>query len=81
MTNWDSASKIIAWNNGSIERLVVDLDLNLLFNSSLGIDLTQAQDGNEDGLIEISPTDEDGNNALAEQIKEQIKDVIDLLDD
>ena len=67
--------------SGNTENLVIDFDLSLLFNSTLGIDLTQAQDGNEDGLIEISPTDEDGNNALAQQIKEQIKDVIDLLDD
>jgi len=67
--------------SGNTESLVIDFDLSLLFNSNLGIDLTQAQDGNEDGLIEISPTDEDGNNALAQQIKEQIKDVIDLLDD
>jgi hypothetical protein len=67
--------------SGSAESLVVDFDLSLLFNSSLGIDLTQAQDGNDDGLIEISPTDQDGNNALANQIKEKIKDIIDLLDD
>lgn len=67
--------------SGGTESLVIDFDLSILFNGTLGIDLTQAQDGNEDGLIEISPTDEDGNNALAEQIREQIKDVIDLLDD
>lgn len=67
--------------NGDTENLVIDFDLSLLFNSNLGIDLTQAQDGNQDGLIEISPTDGDGNNELAQQIKERIKDVIDLLDD
>ena len=67
--------------SGSAESLVVDFDLSLLFNSTFGIDLTRAQDGNADGLIEISPADQDGNNALADQIKERIKDVIDLLDD
>lgn len=67
--------------NGGTESLVIDFDLSVLFNSSFGIDLSQAQDGNGDGLIEISPTDQDGNNALAAQMKELIKNVIDLLDD
>ncbi|MEJ2583654.1 MAG: hypothetical protein P8Z38_00980 [Robiginitalea sp.] len=67
--------------SGSAESLVIDFDLSLLFNGSLGIDLSQAQDGNGDGLIEISPMDADGNNGLAEQIKEKVKEVIDLLDD
>lgn len=67
--------------SGGTESLVIDFDLSMLFNSSFGIDLSQAQDGNGDGIIEISPTDQDGNNALAAQMKELIKDVIDLLDD
>ena len=67
--------------SGGMESLVIDFDLSLLFNATLGIDLSQAQDGNRDGIIEISPTDEDGNNALAGQIKDRIKDMIDLLDD
>jgi hypothetical protein len=78
--DFDDPSLDIVINSGT-ESLVIDFDLSLLFNNSFGIDLTEAQDGNQDGLIEISPTDQDGNNALAQQIKEQIKDVIDLLDD
>lgn len=67
--------------SSNTESLVIDFDLSLLFNSSFGIDLSGAQDGNGDGIIEISPADPDGNNALAALIKERIKDVIDLLDD
>ena len=67
--------------SGNTESLVIDFDLSMLFNDSFGIDLSEAQDGNGDGIIEISPTDQDGNNALAAQMKELIKDVIDLLDD
>ena len=59
----------------------LDFDLSLLFNSVGGIDLTQAADGNEDGLIEISPQDPDGNNALANEIRNRMKALIDLLDD
>lgn len=40
-----------------------------------------ATDGNGDGIIKISPMDTDGNSALAHQIKELIKDAIELLDD
>ncbi|MCO5724781.1 hypothetical protein [Robiginitalea marina] len=64
-----------------VESLVLDFDLSLLFNSISGIDLTQATDGNEDGVIEISPQDPDGNNALANEIRNRMKDLIDLLDD
>ncbi len=67
--------------NGDTENLVIDFDLSMLFNHALGIDLSQAQDGNEDGLIEISPSDPDGNNELAGKIKERLKQVIDLLED
>ena len=45
------------------------------------IDLTTATDGNNDGLIEISPIDTDGNNGLANIIKNKIKDATDLYDD
>lgn len=63
------------------EGITIEFDLSLIFDVVAGVDLSQATDGNEDGTIEISPTDEDGNNALAEEIRERIKTVIDLLDD
>ncbi len=62
-------------NNGSI---VINFNLTGIFNQT---DLSKAQDGNADGLIEISPRDDDGNRNLAKELKERIKDYIDLLDD
>ena len=61
--------------------LVIYFDLSLIFNTTSGVDLSQATDGNADGVIEISPMDEDGNNALAQSIRNSIKAAIDLLDD
>ncbi|MCM4168932.1 hypothetical protein KCTC52924_02633 [Arenibacter antarcticus] len=61
--------------------LTIQFDLTQLLNGVGGVDLSQAADGNEDGIIEISPEDQDGNNAIATQLKEKIKDIIDLLDD
>lgn len=69
---------IIIENDG--ENLIVNFDLTFLFNTNI-IDLSTATDGNGNGVIEISPTDQDGNNALANQIKEIMKDAIDLLND
>ncbi|MBC2839268.1 hypothetical protein [Robiginitalea sp. SC105] len=63
------------------EGIVIDFDLSLVFDSTAGVDLTQAADGNEDGTIEISPMDPDGNNDLAESIRQAIKAHIDLIDD
>ncbi len=62
------------------ENLIINFDLTFLFNTNV-INLSGATDNNGDGIIEISPTDQDGNNALANQIKEIMKDAIDLLDD
>ncbi len=74
----DSNIDITIESNG--DAIVINFDLSLLFNSN-SINFNQAQDGNNDGLIEISPNDPDGNNSLANQIKEKIKDIINLLDD
>lgn len=66
---------------GNTESLVIYFDLSLLFNAVGGIDLGQAADNNNDGTIEISPTDEDGNNDLAQAIRNRMRDIIDLIDD
>ena len=66
---------------GNTESLVIDFDLSLLFNAVGGLDLGQATDNNNDGTIEISPTDEDGNNDLAQAIRNRMRDIIDLIDD
>lgn len=62
-------------NNNSV---VFEFDLVSVFNS---IDMSNASDGNANGTIEISPEDNDGNNQLANSIKNAIKYYIDLLDD
>ncbi len=50
------------------------------FLSSLNqIDLSQATDNNNDGLIEIFPNDEDGNQDIADALKDNIKMAADLL--
>ncbi|MEX0997778.1 MAG: hypothetical protein WDZ45_12070 [Flavobacteriaceae bacterium] len=74
----DTNIPIMIENDG--ENLIINFDLTFLFNTNV-VNLTGATDGNGDGVIEISPTDQDGNNALANQIKEIMKDAIDLLDD
>jgi hypothetical protein len=65
----------------SPQGIVIDFDLSLVFDSTMGVDLTQATDNNMDETIEISPLDEDGNNELAQSIRNAIKAHIDLLDD
>ncbi|WP_373074493.1 hypothetical protein [Zeaxanthinibacter enoshimensis] len=67
--------------NDASSSLVIDFDLSALFFDAAGIDLSQAQDGNNDGVIEISPRDEDGNNELAQEIRNKMREIIDLLDD
>ncbi len=67
--------------SNNTENLVIDFNLSLLFNSVNGIDLSGATDDNNDGIIEISPRDTDGNNDLAQAIRNKMKDIIDLLDD
>lgn len=66
---------------GTPEGVVIEFDLAQIFSSAVGVDLTQAKDGNGDGTIEISPSDPDGNNDLAQVIRDRIKQDIDLLDD
>ncbi|NGX84343.1 hypothetical protein [Aequorivita sp. KMM 9714] len=61
--------------------VVINFDLNSVFDATTGVDLSNAVDGNGDGVIEISPNDEDGNRDIADAMKEHIKDKIDLLDD
>ena len=67
--------------SSNTEGITIDFDLSMIFDLVSGVDLSQAADGNEDGTIEISPEDPDGNNELAQLIKERIKAAIDLLDD
>lgn len=62
--------------------LQVEFDLTQLFGTVSGsIDLSQAKDGNGDGLIEIHDNDPDGNQGLADQIEDAIDDIVYSYDD
>ncbi|WP_224484407.1 hypothetical protein [Robertkochia aurantiaca] len=63
------------------ESITINFDISMIFSHDFGVDLSVAADGNGDGTIEISPMDEDGNNGLADAIKEAIKKHIELLED
>lgn len=66
---------------GQPVNVVINFNLGLLFDSVQGIDLTGAQDGNGNGIIEIDPLNTDGNGALAQAIKNALEDITDLIDD
>lgn len=72
----DAGQNLTIANNSATLVFNFNLD-NVLAN----VDLSVATDGNNDGIIEISPTDNDGNNALANLIKDEINDSTDLYDD
>lgn len=65
----------------NVQGIVINFDLGQILDSVNGVDLTLANDGNNDGIIEISPEDPDGNNDLAEALRHKIKEYIDLIDD
>tara|TARA_R110002012_G_scaffold263456_2_gene446586 strand:- start:270546 stop:271448 length:903 start_codon:yes stop_codon:yes gene_type:complete len=75
----DSNVDITVSSSGN--EITILFDLNEVFDIASGIDLTSAQDGNGDGLIEISPNDDDGNRNLARRLKEKLEESIELLDD
>jgi len=75
----DNNNDIVINNNAS--EITITFNLDFILGASTGVDLSNAQDGNGDGIITISPNDTDGNQSLANQLKEKIKDYADLLDD
>jgi len=72
----DIGQSLVINNNSAV--ISFDFDLNSVIAS---VNLTNATDNNNDGLIEISPMDTDGNNALANLIILKIEQYTDLLDD
>jgi len=58
----------------------VTFDMSQFLNSFNQIDLSTATDNNQDGLIEIFPNDEDGNQDIADQLKDNIKATADIID-
>lgn len=61
--------------------IVINFNLTTVLDPTLGVDLSTAVDGNGDGIMEISPSDNDGNRELAEAMKQAIKNQIELLED
>jgi len=61
----------------------VDINVKFVFDQFLSslhtIDLSQANDENENGLIEINPDDDDGNEEIADKLKDNIKQAADLI--
>lgn len=66
-------------NNNEVN-LVINFTIEQFLNASVAVDLSTAVDGNQDGLIEINTNDPDGNKALADDLKENIKAAADILD-
>lgn len=64
---------------GNVVKFSVQFDISQFLNSLNQIDLGQATDNNNDGLIEIYPNDNDGNQDIAKDLKENIKMAADLL--
>lgn len=71
----DTNQNIVVTDNTTT--IIFDFDLNGAINS---IDFSVATDGDGDGIIEINPNDNDGNQSLANLIKDRIKDSCDLDD-
>jgi len=67
--------------SGGIANVDVTFDIDQFLSSLHQIDLTLATDGDEDGLIEINPDDDDGNGDIADLLKENIKMAADLIKD
>ncbi|RLD27655.1 MAG: hypothetical protein DRI75_08940 [Bacteroidetes bacterium] len=57
----------------------VQFDISQFLSSLNQIDLSQATDNNGNGLIEIFPNDQDGNQGIAADLKENIKMAADLM--
>lgn len=62
--------------------ITVTFDIISLFNPALGgVDISGAIDGNDNGIIEISKADVDGNELIAKSIWERIEFIIDAFED
>lgn len=64
----------------NVVNLTVTFSIDQFMSSLVQIDLSDAVDGNQDGMIEINPNDRDGNKDIADDLKENIKEAADLLD-
>lgn len=76
--DYEDTNQNLVINDQNNTTIIFDFNLNAVITS---VDFSNATDNNGDGLIEISPVDNDGNRALANLIKNKIKEYVDLLDD
>lgn len=74
--DYEDNNQNLVVNNNSYD-VVISFDLNQVLSQ---VDLSTATDGDGDGIIEIGPNDTDGNQALANIIKNKIKDSCELDD-
>lgn len=61
--------------------LDVTFSVDQFMDAQVQIDLSQAVDGDGDGVIEINPNDDDGNKEIADALKENIKAAADILEE
>ncbi len=75
--DYEDAGQNLVIDNTNNNEVTFNFDLNSVVNS---VNFDNATDGNGDGTIEISPVDNDGNNALANSIKNAIVQFAELID-
>ncbi|MCF8363374.1 MAG: DUF4382 domain-containing protein [Prolixibacteraceae bacterium] len=74
--------ELVYLDEASRSMLTISFDLGSLFDyNSGGIDIRNATDKNDDGIIEIYPEDPDGNSDLADMIWEKIEDTIEAYEE
>lgn len=78
--DFEDVNKNIALRGQPLQ-VIINFNLGLLFDAASGVDISKAVDGDEDGVIEIGPNDEDGNDWLADILKDALEDATDLIDD
>ncbi|MGW9685950.1 DUF4382 domain-containing protein [Flagellimonas sp. 2504JD1-5] len=66
--------------SGGVINFTVEFNMAQFLSSLKQIDLGLAVDGNENGTIEIFPNDQDGNQEIAKDLKDNIKETADLID-
>ncbi|MGV6845510.1 MAG: DUF4382 domain-containing protein [Lutibacter sp.] len=67
--------------DGTTTSKVINFDLSSIFGLASSIDFSMVTDGNQNGVIEINPNNDDGNAELADLIKNLIEEGTDVEDD
>lgn len=75
--DYEDAGQNLVIDESNNNEVIFNFDLNAVVSA---VNFDSANDANNDGTIEISPTDSDGNNVLANQIKNAIIQYAELID-